>query len=314
MRFKNYKNSYSGENRIYSNREIADMSVREAIKSKEAIMSQHRQIGIPSENELQSSENVVYVHAYTRDDGTEVKAHYRSKPESGSTVLNEIEKQTDVFTKENNINASEHDESLYVNESMPEIAGVKCGKPMSPEEAGGKNVNPGYESDDVGYKMNCTSCVPVHKAREMGYNLKALPARPGDNPHIKMMRRYPYYAFESKDGSNMEAPIHFRSNDVKECIKQVDKKIKKGQGYEFWSHPYGTEDGFAHTVEIYKHSNNKLEVYDPQSGKTYGKEYFYDIEYKRQEKDHIYYYPQYLFRIDNKKPKIDILQQISEPA
>ena len=60
------------------------MSVREAFKNKDAIMSQHSQIGILSEKELQSSDNVVYVQAYTRDDGTEVKAHYRSKPEGGN--------------------------------------------------------------------------------------------------------------------------------------------------------------------------------------------------------------------------------------
>ena len=30
---------------------------------------------------LQASDNVVYVNAYTRDDGTEVRAHWRSKPD-----------------------------------------------------------------------------------------------------------------------------------------------------------------------------------------------------------------------------------------
>ena len=81
MKYKNYKNSHTNDNRIYSNKEIADMSVREVFKNKDAIMAQHSQIGIPSEKELQASDNVVYVQAYTREDGTEVKAHYRSKPD-----------------------------------------------------------------------------------------------------------------------------------------------------------------------------------------------------------------------------------------
>ena len=49
MKYKNYKNSHTNDNRIYSNKEIADMSVREVFKNKDAIMAQHSQIGIPSE-------------------------------------------------------------------------------------------------------------------------------------------------------------------------------------------------------------------------------------------------------------------------
>ena len=91
MKYKNYKNSHTNDNRIYSNKEIADMSVREVFKNKDAIMVQHSQIGIPSEKELQASDNVVYVQAYTREDGTEVKAHYRSKPEGESNnTLNSL--------------------------------------------------------------------------------------------------------------------------------------------------------------------------------------------------------------------------------
>ena len=81
MKFKNYVNSLTGDNRIFSNKEIADMSVREVFKNKDAIMTQHSQIGIPSEKELQASDNVVHVNAYTRDDGTEVRSHWRSKPD-----------------------------------------------------------------------------------------------------------------------------------------------------------------------------------------------------------------------------------------
>ena len=81
MKYKNYVNSLTGDNRIFSNKEIADMSVREAFKRQDEIISQYHQIGIPSVKELQSSDNVVYVNAYTREDGTEVKAHWRSKPD-----------------------------------------------------------------------------------------------------------------------------------------------------------------------------------------------------------------------------------------
>ena len=101
MKFKNYRNNHTKDNRIYSNREIADMSVREVFKNKDAIMSQHSQIGIPSEKELQASDNVVYVQSYTREDGTEVKAHYRSKPESSSeNNTNDNSQKEDNIQKE----------------------------------------------------------------------------------------------------------------------------------------------------------------------------------------------------------------------
>ena len=40
MKFKNYVNSLTGDNRIFSNKEIADMSVREVFKNKDGIMAQ----------------------------------------------------------------------------------------------------------------------------------------------------------------------------------------------------------------------------------------------------------------------------------
>ena len=59
MKYKNYRNSYSGDDKIYSRKNIADMSVREAFSRKNEIMAQHNSIGIPSEGELQSSPNAV---------------------------------------------------------------------------------------------------------------------------------------------------------------------------------------------------------------------------------------------------------------
>ena len=104
MKFKNYVNSLTGDNRIFSNKEIADMSVREVFKNKDAIMRQHFQIGIPSEKELQASDNVVYVQAYTRDDGTEVRAHWRSKPDGieNNNLKELLKRETENNVAQNN--------------------------------------------------------------------------------------------------------------------------------------------------------------------------------------------------------------------
>lgn len=84
MKFKNYKNSYTNNNRIYSFSDIYNMPISEMIKRKQELLSQYRVLGVPTEQELKGSDNVVYVHAYTREDGTEVKAHWRGKPEDSS--------------------------------------------------------------------------------------------------------------------------------------------------------------------------------------------------------------------------------------
>ena len=101
MKYKNYRNSYTNEDKIYSRKNIADMSVREAFSRKDEIMSQYNSIGIPSEGELQSSPNAVWVEAYTRDDGTEVSGYWRSKPEgSAENNSNDNVKSDDITTDE----------------------------------------------------------------------------------------------------------------------------------------------------------------------------------------------------------------------
>ena len=84
MRFKNYRNPYTKDNRIYSKSDIANMTVKDVFGRKQELMAQNRSIGLPSDSELMNSENVIWVESYTRDDGTEVKGHWRSKPGHGS--------------------------------------------------------------------------------------------------------------------------------------------------------------------------------------------------------------------------------------
>lgn len=101
MKYKNYRNSYTNEDKIYSRKNIADMSVREAFSRKDEIMAQHNSIGIPSEGELKSSPNAVWVESYTREDGTEVRGYWRSKPEgSAENTSNDNVKRDDITTDE----------------------------------------------------------------------------------------------------------------------------------------------------------------------------------------------------------------------
>ena len=78
---KNFINAITNDNRVYTAEDIGGMSGDEFMENEKAIDYQMANLGIPRESELTGNPDVVYVHAYTRDDGTEVRAHYRSKPD-----------------------------------------------------------------------------------------------------------------------------------------------------------------------------------------------------------------------------------------
>ncbi len=78
---RNFINAITNDNKIYTAEDIGSMSGDEFMENEKAIDYQVANLGIPRESDLASNSDVVYVQAYTRDDGTEVKAHYRSKPD-----------------------------------------------------------------------------------------------------------------------------------------------------------------------------------------------------------------------------------------
>lgn len=84
MKYKNYINNFSKDNRIYTKSDIANMTVKDAFNRKPEIIAQNRQIGIPTEYQMQNSSNVIWVEPYIKEDGTSVKGHWRAKPGTGS--------------------------------------------------------------------------------------------------------------------------------------------------------------------------------------------------------------------------------------
>lgn len=83
-RLKDFFNKVSNNNRIYTAEDIGEMSSNEFSQNEKAIDYQMGNLGIPRRNDLSGNSDVVFVHSYTRADGTEVKAHYRSK--NGGTM------------------------------------------------------------------------------------------------------------------------------------------------------------------------------------------------------------------------------------
>lgn len=92
---RNFFNKILDSDRIYSREDIGEMSNDEFKANEKAIDYQMANLGVPQNADLANSDDVVYVHAYTRDDGTKVRAHYRSKHgRSNNALQSEIESAT----------------------------------------------------------------------------------------------------------------------------------------------------------------------------------------------------------------------------
>lgn len=78
---KNFFNKILNSDKIYTAEDIGKMTSKEFARNEKAIDFQMENLGIPRENDLVGNSDVIYVHSYTKDDGTEVRAHYRSKPD-----------------------------------------------------------------------------------------------------------------------------------------------------------------------------------------------------------------------------------------
>lgn len=81
--YTGYINPITGNGQIFSREDIRTMSSEDYSKFEKAIDAQLNSIGIPTNSELQNASinggGTVYVHPYTRADGTNVKGYYRSR-------------------------------------------------------------------------------------------------------------------------------------------------------------------------------------------------------------------------------------------
>lgn len=80
---RGYVNKVNNSNKIYTREDIGAMSQGDYAANEKAIDYQLKTIGVPTQSDLQNSADVVYVHAYTKKDGTKVTDYYRSKPDGG---------------------------------------------------------------------------------------------------------------------------------------------------------------------------------------------------------------------------------------
>ena len=140
-RFKNYKNPVNNSDSIYSAEDFFNMSLNNISDNLDILNAQDRTIGIPYNEELQSSPNTVYVDSYTRADGTPVQAHWRSKSD-GQGAFGQMQ-TTPNYTNSQPINtASFVDDTLNMPTSIND--NVQIQRPLQGQQQGQNlyNQNP----------------------------------------------------------------------------------------------------------------------------------------------------------------------------
>ena len=323
MRFKNYRNSYTNDNRKYSKDEMLDMTVREIKDRAEEFIAQHRVLGLPDEKELAGSDNVVHVNAYTRDDGTEVKAHWRSKPDTGSlnnensSPNKENNEEYDMDVDENNTSQKYEESEEYKKEyrsrenqksierkDPDEIAGVKRGEPKTFYEMMQQGVNPNYQSQedaDDRYSNNCQSCNVACELVMRGYDVEAN-SYDNSTAHELAKTENSAYLDPITGGKCIPEKIDIEKVD---CSEYIDANVKVGERYEFSYRITPEKDDYssteAHTVFMTRMDNGKLLIYDGQNGEiAYDKAEVKSYIDSHVNDDNTVFFPR-LLRVDNKK-------------
>ncbi len=180
-----------------------------------------------------------------------------------------VSKEDIVYNKENNSNKVKVFSKKYIKENMypKKVAGVEQKKPMTFEEANFMRANPNYVEDkDNGYRVNCQSCCIAHEARIRGYNVQAL-----SNDNNILLEALDYDVtnawIDTETGKKPEIQIP-NEKDSNRLIGLLEDVVKKDERYFLvveWKN-----NKSAHSVCLQRHnSNNKLFIYDSQTGQIY---------------------------------------------
>ena len=99
MRFRNYVNSYTRRNKIYSDEDLLQMTLEKLFDNEPEIMAQDSSIGIPSYEELVNSPNAQWIEPFTNKEGNQDGGYWQSilQPEYQESFAGNI-KQPDFYS------------------------------------------------------------------------------------------------------------------------------------------------------------------------------------------------------------------------
>lgn len=155
------------------------------------------------------------------------------------------------------------------------LAGVQRGEPMSFEEADTGNVNPHYGSD-LGYSINCQSCVPTFEARQRGYNVEVLPNKRGSMLE-KLARDASMIWVDPVTGKHPEYLKDETATTPKKYLKFLQDIIQPDARYSIQFGWKGRRSS-GHIVNLDRTVDGLLRIKDNQRGKGERSEWIGDAD------------------------------------
>ena len=210
------------------------MPLGEVLERKKELLSQYKVLGVPTESELHGSENAVYVESYTRDDGTEVKGYWRSKPEGSfagdnqdntDEGINPAEPVKENYDEQGTVTGGASDTNkMNVKEKIQEFAyekGLSKIFPMSSDAT----VNGMHDMEAARNDKNATvtrGLNAVESEKNKNY-LKSMGARDTDRGVI--YNEHSDIANNFKNSPELEEHLVKIQNDVLQGKQLQDTKI-----------------------------------------------------------------------------------------
>lgn len=232
-----------------------------------------------------------------------------------------------IDTSELGINTEESVKIKEEDASLPsKIAGAKRGDPMDETEADEGRPNPNLDKG-IAYKINCQSCVVTYEARLRGYNVETLPNYEEAGSALYKLSKDTRLAWiDPLTGKKPDFIPHPASaKTVKSYLRWLNIAVEKGKRYTlqvYWKRSGG------HIVHIRRNSDDRLEIYDPQTGELFSYKLWRNTRTKKSYKTsedmvewflkqvRFTYYGRWagpeLLRVDDKAFNLDIVNAIMQ--
>ncbi len=232
-----------------------------------------------------------------------------------------------IDTSELGINTEESVKIKEEDASLPsKIAGAKRGDPMDETEADEGRPNPNFDKG-IAYKINCQSCVVTYEARLRGYNVETLPNYEEAGSVLYKLSKDTRLAWiDPLTGKKPDFIPHPASaKTVKSYLRWLNIAVEKGKRYTlqvYWKRSGG------HIVHIRRNSDDRLEIYDPQTGELFSYKLWRNTRTKKSYKTsedmvewflkqvRFTYYGRWagpeLLRVDDKAFNLDIVNAIMQ--
>lgn len=197
---------------------------------------------------------------FVDDVSDEYKEYYRELKRENSKKGNLRTK-----LKQNQLKDPQHNPEKIEDHISGTIAGIKCGEPMTFEQADGGRVNPFYEDGCrgrlIGYRHNCQTCVATYVARRKGYDVRALPNL--NNKNIFSLSLDTTIAFVDSNGKH---PVEKNKGVSQRKLDFLNSEISDNRVYSLSFGWKGRRDGH---IVIAERMGGSVVVYDPQTNKQY---------------------------------------------